>query len=78
MPAGATLQADIRAQAGHRPLVTAAWMRFAQTDDIVELQVGEHVKIISNATRKAFAHLKRVYRVHQAAAIVKLDQHFPV
>ena len=78
MPAGATLQADIRAQASHRPLVTAAWVRFAQADNIVQLQVGEHVEIISNATRKAFAHLKKVYRVHQAAAIVKLDEHFPV
>jgi hypothetical protein len=43
MAAGAALQANIRTQAGNKPFVSAAGMRLPQADDVVELQVREHV-----------------------------------
>jgi len=40
------LQADIGSQAGDCPFVRAAWMRFAHTHNIFELQVWQHNRII--------------------------------
>ena len=37
-----TFQPDIRAETGNGPLVGAAWMLFAESQVIVEAQVGEH------------------------------------
>jgi hypothetical protein len=45
------LQADVRAQADDDPLVRAAGMRLAQADSVVELQFGEHEKIIPQPQR---------------------------
>ena len=42
MSTSAALQADIRAQAGNKPFVAATRMRFAQSHDIVELQIRKH------------------------------------
>jgi hypothetical protein len=41
-PAALALEADIRAEARHRPFVRAAGMLFSQAEVIVESQVGEH------------------------------------
>ncbi len=35
-------QADVRAEAGDGPFVGAAGMRFAQAQEVVELQFGKH------------------------------------
>jgi hypothetical protein len=40
MTAALAFEADVCAEPDHRPLVGAARMRFAQTDEIVELKVG--------------------------------------
>lgn len=37
-------QPNIRAEANHHPLIGTAWMRFAQTQVVVHLQVWEHGK----------------------------------
>lgn len=37
----------IRAQTGNGPLVGAAWMLFAESQVIVEAQVGEHIQVLA-------------------------------
>ena len=40
--AGAALQADIRAETGNIPLISATGMWFAHADDVVQLKVRKH------------------------------------
>jgi hypothetical protein len=42
MTTSAARQANIRTQAGNRPFIPAAWMRFSQTHNIVKLNIWEH------------------------------------
>ncbi len=49
--AAATFKVDIRADSGDRPLVGAARMRFAQADDVIEFQFGEHEALIPRELR---------------------------
>ena len=44
--AGQAFQADIGAQTGDAPVEPPAGVRLAQGDDIVQLQVGKHARII--------------------------------
>lgn len=43
MPAALTFQANIGAEPHDGPLVRATWMRFAQAQQVVELEIGEHL-----------------------------------
>jgi hypothetical protein len=45
MAAALAFDADIRAEPDDRPLIGAAWMWFAQTDEVLELKVGEHCSV---------------------------------
>ena len=38
---------NIRTETGNRPLVGAAWMLFAESQVIVEAQVGEHIQVLA-------------------------------
>ena len=38
---------DIRAETGNGPLVGAAWMLLAESQVIVESQVGEHIRVLA-------------------------------
>ena len=42
-----TFKPDIRAETGNGPLVGAAWMLFAESQVIVESQVGEHGQVLA-------------------------------
>jgi hypothetical protein len=48
MPARLALQANIRPKAGDIPFISAAWMGFAHADNIVNLQIWQHVGISSD------------------------------
>jgi hypothetical protein len=46
-PAAFAFQTNIRSQAGDHPLVGSAWMRFAQAQQVIQLQVGQHEAILT-------------------------------
>jgi hypothetical protein len=46
-PAALAFKPDIRTETGNGPLVGAAWMLFAESQVIVEAQVGEHIQVLA-------------------------------
>jgi hypothetical protein len=44
MPTSLALKADIGTKAHDSPLIRATGMRFAQTQQIIELEIGEHLE----------------------------------
>jgi hypothetical protein len=50
-PTAFAFQADVRTEAGNSPFEGATWMRFAQAQKIVELQIGEHGVILTRSAQ---------------------------
>ncbi len=46
MAASLAFETDIRAKPDNRPLIGAAGMRFAQTEQVLKLKVGKHISIL--------------------------------
>jgi hypothetical protein len=46
MTASLAFEADVRTQPDNRPLVGAAGVRFAQTEEILKLKVGKHMPLV--------------------------------
>lgn len=59
-PAALTFQPNIRAETSHRPLIGTTRMLFAESEVVIEAEVGEHRKIKDQILQMGIARMTNI------------------